>query len=148
MEEESGGKKVASFERFICEREWTVYLILSCIFFSQWKDYRIRLIWWKFRVLVTARAAECRTSWRRLVCVEGRLSRRALQWSFEWIREVATVQAVFWSILVGLRIRVKSRIFLTKECARKIQRKVFPTLRTCICYIFWISRRSTKCCMC
>jgi len=33
-------------------------------------------MWWNLGVLVTARTAELRTSWRRFVCVAGRLSRR------------------------------------------------------------------------
>jgi len=42
------------------------------------KDFRIGVKWWNLGVLVTARAAEFRTSWRPFVCLPGRLSTKGL----------------------------------------------------------------------
>jgi len=106
MKEESGGKKVDQYcEIYMWERERTLYLILSFVL-NQWRYSRIGIMWWNLWVSVTARAAELRTIWRRLVCVAGRLSRRDLQKSIlEWMREVAMVQAIVWSIVLRMRLR-------------------------------------------
>jgi len=70
-----------------------------------------RVLWWNFRVLVTARAAELRTSWKRFAC---RFSKGELQWPIlEWIRKVGMVQAVVWSII--LRIRLRSRLLRKRD---------------------------------
>jgi len=43
MKEENGGKKVDQFERIICERERTLYLIISFVL-NQWRDLRIEVM--------------------------------------------------------------------------------------------------------
>jgi len=66
-------RRLTSFDRFICEKERTLYLILLFIW-SQWRDLRTGVMWWNLGVLVTARAAELRTSWRhKLDCLNAEL---------------------------------------------------------------------------
>jgi len=79
-------RRLTSFKKFICVRERErererENLVFDSLYFilSQWRDLRIRVMWWNLGVLVTARAAELRTRLRRFVCVAGRLSRRELQ---------------------------------------------------------------------
>jgi len=91
---------------------------------------------WNLEVLVTALATELRTSWRRCVCVAGRLNIRESQLSFlEWMRKVAMIQAVVWSI--ALRIRLRFRILRKRDlkikeicCANnRFLSKITPRLR-------------------
>jgi len=79
-------RRLTSFEKFTCVRENLVLDLILSFILSQRRDYRIGVMWWNLGVLVTARAAEFRTSWRRLVWVAGTLSRRELHYSIlEWM---------------------------------------------------------------
>jgi len=98
-------RSLTRFEKFICERANLVaYLILSFIL-SQCRDSILEVMWWNLGVLVTARAAELRTSWGRFVCVAGRLSRRDLQLSIlEWMRNSNSAgSSLIYSLRIGLR---------------------------------------------
>jgi hypothetical protein len=54
-------------------------------------------MWWNLGVLVTAHAAELRSSWRRSSWFAGRLRNKELQESsLEWTRAVAILHAVVW----------------------------------------------------
>jgi len=97
-------RRLTSFERFICER--VNFVFDSLIYLEPVERFKNRSNVMKFRSFGDSTNAELRTSWRRFVCVAGRLSRKELRWSIlEWMREVAMVQAVVWSIVLGKPLR-------------------------------------------
>jgi len=122
-------RRLTSFERFVCERKNLV--VDSLIYLEPVERFKNRSNVMKFRSF--GDSTRVRTSWRRFVCVAGKLSRREL--ILEWIREVAMVQAVVWSIV--LRIRRRSRILRKHDleieeicCANdRFLSKMMPRLR-------------------